>query len=76
MSEETHGGDGLEEHGIEEHGLEEHGIEEHGIEEHRRARQGRARRARRVDNESAAAPAGRCREHTGSERSRPTSRSR
>ena len=34
MSEETHGGDGLEEHGIEEHGLEEHGIEEHGIEEH------------------------------------------
>jgi hypothetical protein len=40
MSEETHGGGGLEEHGLEEHGLEEHGIEkptgieEHGIEEH------------------------------------------
>jgi hypothetical protein len=46
MSEESHGGDGIEEHGIEkptgieEHGIEEHGIEkptgieEHGIEEH------------------------------------------
>jgi hypothetical protein len=36
MSEETHGGDGIEEHGVEEHaipkptGIEEHGIEEHG----------------------------------------------